>query len=154
MPEPDRGEPGTGARPAETVRREERVLLAPPTPQRTGRGSRRRLVWLLALVLTVVLGGALAVSAWASPGAPRQPGTQQAALAQPAAQQPPPPLPLPPNPSDTCAPNSPDPTCHFPTGTPRPSIPATPLPPITALPPPTSCFPGQIGCTPGGPTTA
>ncbi|MFF5992279.1 hypothetical protein [Prauserella flavalba] len=153
VPEPDRGEPGTGARPAETVRRE-RVLLAPPTPQRTGRGSRRRLVWLLALGLTVVLGGALAVSAWASPGAPRQPGTQQAALAQPAAQQPPPPLPLPPNPSDTCAPNSPDPTCHFPTGTPRPSIPATPLPPITALPPPTSCFPGQIGCTPGGPTTA
>ncbi|GAB3396142.1 MULTISPECIES: hypothetical protein [Amycolatopsis] len=145
VPEPDRGEPGTGSRPLDPVRRE-RVLLAPPTPQRTGRGSRRR-VWLLALGLTMLLGGALAVSAWAAPGAPRQPSTQ------PAAQQPPP-LPLPPNPSDTCAPNSPDPACRFPTGSPRPSVPATPLPPITELPPPTSCFPGQIGCTPGSPTAA
>ncbi len=143
--EPDRGEPGTGARPADPARRE-RVLLA---PQRVGRGSRRRLVWLLALGLTVVLGSVLAVGAWASPGAPPQPGAQQAALAQQ-----PPPLPLPPNPSNSCAPNSPDPSCHFPTGSPRPSVPATPLPPITELPPPTSCFPGQIGCTPGGPTTA
>ncbi|MFD2480334.1 hypothetical protein [Amycolatopsis albidoflavus] len=148
VPEPDRGEPGTGARPADPVRRE-RVLLA---PQRPGRGSRRRLVWLLALGLTVVLGGVLAVSAWASPGAAQKPAVQQAALARSAPQQPPP-LPVPPDPGNSCAPNSPDPACHFPTGSPRPSVPATPLPPVTE-PPPTSCFPGQIGCTPGGTATA
>lgn len=152
VPEPDRGEPGTGARSAAQARRE-RVLLTPPTPERTGRGSRRRLLWLVALGLTVLLGGVLAVSAGAAPGIPQQAGAQQAALAQPAPQQPPP-LPLPTIPTgDTCAPNSPDTTCHFPTGSPRPSVPATPLPPITELPPPTTCFPGQIGCTPGGPST-
>ncbi|MFD9961930.1 hypothetical protein [Amycolatopsis sp. NPDC058986] len=150
VPAPDRGEPGLGASPAVWACRE-RVLLAPAVPVRTGRGSRRRWVWLLALGLIVVLGGLLAIQAWA---APSPPGAQRAALAQPAPPQPPP-LPLPTvAPPTTCAPDSPDPTCHFPTGTPRPSVPATPLPPITELPPPATCVPGQIGCTPGGPAAA
>ncbi|MEC3974348.1 hypothetical protein [Amycolatopsis sp. H20-H5] len=146
VPESDRGEPGTAARV-----RGERVLLAPPAAARTGRGSRRRQVWPLVLGLTAVLASVLAVTAAASSATPSQSGAQQATLAQPAPQQPPP-LPLPNIPTgSTCAPNSPDPTCHFPTGSPRPSVPATPLPPITELPAPTSCFPGQVGCTPSGP---
>jgi hypothetical protein len=122
-------------------------MVAPPEEPRAGR--RTRLVRSLALSVTVVLGGALAIGAWADPA----PATEHAALRQAAPQQPPL-LPFPTSPpADECTPNSPDPTCHFPTGTPRPSIPVTPLPPITELPPPTSCFPGQIGCVPGGPSS-
>lgn len=131
----------------------ERVLLTPPISEGHARSRRHQLVQLLPLGMAVVLGCLLATGAWASPEklAPRN--EQQAAVA--VAQQPPLPLPLPTNPpGNTCAPDSPDPTCHFPTGSPRPPVPTTPLPPITELPPPTSCFPGQIGCTPSSPSTA
>ncbi|WP_211260628.1 hypothetical protein [Amycolatopsis jejuensis] len=104
---------------------------------------RRRLWWLVVLGLTVVLSGVLVVGAWASPG---QGDAQQAAQAQQ-----PPVLPLPGNPTGSvCPPDSPDPSCHLPTGSPRPPVPTTPPPPVTEVPPPPSCFPGQLGCTPGG----
>ncbi|WP_243769939.1 hypothetical protein [Amycolatopsis acidicola] len=131
----------------------DRRELVAPTPERTGRGSRRRLLWLLAFGLTVVLGALIAVGAWASPGTPGQAGAEQVALSQPVPQQPPS-VPLPTIPAeDSCAPDSPDPDCHFPTGSSRPSMPATPLPPITELPSPTSCFPGELACAPSSPTT-
>ncbi|WP_037307065.1 hypothetical protein [Amycolatopsis orientalis] len=142
---PDHGEADTRV----TVRG--RILLSPSGSDGTGR-PRRRLLRLLPLGVAVVLGCLLAVGAWASPEPSSPPGGSQAAVAQ---QQPELPLPLPTvAPGDTCAPGSPDPTCHFPTGSPRPSVPATPLPPITELPAPESCFPGQIGCAPGEPGPA
>ena len=111
------------------------------------------MVRLAALILAALFSGALAVSAWAAPTAPRQLENHEVALPQQEAPNPPVPLPTVP-PADTCASNSPDPACHFPTGAPATSIPATPLPPITELPPPASCFPGQIGCSPGVPPTS
>lgn len=112
-----------------------RVMIAPPPGPRVQRRRRRR-VWLL--VLGVVFGSALAIDAWAAPAPPTPQG---------AAVQQPPVLPLPTvAPPDDCAP-----ACTFPSGTSRPSVPATPLPPITELPEPSSCFPGQLSCTPDGP---
>ncbi|MFI7123795.1 hypothetical protein [Amycolatopsis sp. NPDC049868] len=128
-----------------------RILLSPSGSGGTGRPL-RRLLRLLPVGLVVVLGCLLAVGAWASPESSPHSAVSQAAVAQ---RQPELPLPLPTvAPGETCAPGSPDPTCHFPTGSPRPSVPATPLPPITELPAPESCFPGQIGCVPGEPNTA
>lgn len=152
-PESARGEANTDASTAAPARRA-RVLLAPPPSQRPGCGSRRRLLRRSAIGLIVTVVGLLAVNAWAAPEPPAQPGTQQAAAAQD--QQPP--LPLPTVPGNDCAPESPEPACHLPTGSPRPSVPVTPLPPITELPTPTNCAPGLIGCTPGdlspAPTTS
>ncbi|MFD8493887.1 hypothetical protein [Amycolatopsis sp. NPDC059657] len=126
-----------------------RVLAAPPD---TAPGSRirSRLVAVLVTVLVGVLGLVVAASA--------TPGTEAAGAGR--APQQPPPLPLPPNPG--CVPGTGDPACMLPTGTPRPTVPATPLPPITALPtpaPPGACFPGSIAPECGGlggtpPTTA
>ncbi|MGC7093985.1 hypothetical protein ACPZ19_04915 [Amycolatopsis lurida] len=108
-----------------------RVLLAPPAAE--GTDIRRRLV---VLALAVAAAGILAVGAWASPG---QAG---AALQQP------PDVPVPP--VDTCSPST-EPWCQLPTATSQPSIPAVPLPPITEVPPPPTCFPGQLGCQPSAP---
>ncbi len=148
VPASARGEAGTDASPVAPARRA-RVLLAPPPSPWPGGRSRRRLVRRSAVGLLVTVLGLLAVNAWAAPEPPAQPGTPQAAPAQ--EQQPP--LPLPTAPSNECTPGAPEPACHFPTGSPRPSVPATPLPPITELPPPTSCAPGLIGCTPGTPSS-
>lgn len=96
----------------------------------------------MAGVLLATFLGALASAAAA-------PGTHDAAASADAALQQEPPLPLPPNP--TCAPESPEPACHLPSISPTHSIPATPLPPPTALPDPVpSCFPGSVlpGCAP------
>ncbi|MFD8494857.1 hypothetical protein [Amycolatopsis sp. NPDC059657] len=125
--------------------RHDRTMLAPPADRHVHRGSRRRAAWLLTLGLIGLFGGALAVSAGAATSAPHQ--LQQA---QPASH----PRQLPTVPVHTCAPNSPDPVCHFPTGTPSPSIPVTPLPPVTELPSPTSCLPGQSSCVPVTPPTS
>ncbi|WP_410675337.1 hypothetical protein [Amycolatopsis sp. cmx-4-68] len=149
MPESARGEAGADASPAASARRA-RVLLAPPAPQRPARGFWRRLMRRSVVGLIVTVVGLLAVNAWAAPEPPAQAGTQQAAPVQ--EQQPP--LPLPTVPDNDCTPDSPEPACHFPTGSPRPSVPATPLPPITELPPPPSCAPELIGCTPGTSTVA
>jgi hypothetical protein len=106
---------------------------------RTARPRRRRIVVVLGVLLAAVLGVLATANAAPAPtAAPDRLAPQQV-----------PPLPLPPNPS--CAPGSPEPACHLPTASPTPSIPATPLPPITTLPGPgTSCFPGSVlpGCAP------
>jgi hypothetical protein len=117
------------------------VQLTDDTPRRrTARPRRRRILVVLGMLLATAL-GVLATANAAPAPAP------SAAPAHLAPQQPP--LPIPPNPS--CAPGSPEPACHLPTASPTPSIPATPLPPITTLPGPgPSCFPGSVlpGCAP------
>ncbi|MFD8493348.1 hypothetical protein [Amycolatopsis sp. NPDC059657] len=138
----DRGEPGA---PLARARRD-RVILTPPADRhRPWRGRRPRGAWVAAVLLAGLIGGAFAVQASAADPTAHTAAARQLLLpAQPA---PNPPLPLPTGPTSTCAPNSPDPTCHFPTVTSTPSVPVSPLPPITELPT-TSCFPGQVGCTP------
>ncbi|MGW4526898.1 hypothetical protein [Amycolatopsis sp. NPDC004378] len=105
-------------------------------PRRTRRD--RRVFWLV--VLTVLLATVLSAITVGSATA----GPQEAAAQLDPAQ---PPLPLPPNPE--CAPGSAEPACHLPSASSVPSIPATPLPPITTLPAPPSCFPGSLApqCT-------
>ncbi len=109
--------------------------------ERTTRPRRRRIFLVLGILLVTFL-GVLATAAAA-------PGGDRAALPAHGAPQQLPPLPLPPNPS--CSPGSPEPACHLPSSSPTRTIPATPLPPPTALPDPApSCFPGSIlpGCAP------
>lgn len=100
---------------------------------------RRRAGWMLAGSIIVLLVGVFAVSAWAAPAASPQPPSTSA-----------PPLPLPT--ADSCTPDSPLPVCHQPAATTAPQ-PTAPLPLPTGTQTPTSCFPGQIGCTPSTPTT-
>ncbi|MFI5589382.1 hypothetical protein ACIA5G_30310 [Amycolatopsis sp. NPDC051758] len=110
-------------------------------PHRFARPRRYRIPVVLGLLLATFLG--VLASAGATPGA-----DHATASAHTAPQQEPP-LPLPSNPG--CAPGSPEPACHLPTASPTRSVPATPLPPPTALPTPApSCFPGSIlpGCAP------
>jgi hypothetical protein len=115
------------------------MLRRTVAPGNSVRPCRRRMLWLVALaaLLVAVLGG---VASSAAAAGPRPTAVVQLAPAQP--------LPLPPNPQ--CEPGSAEPACHLPSTIAVPSIPATPLPPITALPAPPSCFPGSLdpGCSP------
>ncbi|MDX3187788.1 hypothetical protein PV458_05200, partial [Streptomyces sp. MN03-5084-2B] len=117
------------------------VRPADDTPRRlTPRPRRRGFLLVLGALLAMALGVLASANAAPAPAAaaPGQLAPQQA-----------PPLPLPPNPG--CMPGSPEPACHLPTASQQPTIPATPLPPITTLPGPgPSCFPGSVlpGCAP------
>jgi hypothetical protein len=95
--------------------------------------TRSRALVMLALSLVVLLGGALAVSAAATPGS-------GPFAAQPA---PTPPIPLVPVPTgEPCTPDSPLPVCHIPAPTPRPT--GIPLPIPTGPPTSVTCFPGSL----------
>jgi hypothetical protein len=110
-------------------------------PNRFARPRRRRILIVAGVLLATFLG------VLASAGA--TPGTDQATASAHTAPQQASPLPLPSIPG--CATGSAEPVCHLPSASPTRSIPATPLPPPTALPTPApSCFPGSIlpGCAP------
>lgn len=128
-------------------RRAARVMVGPPPVDWFAlHRPRGRLAAVLAALLVMVLGVVASASA-----TPSDRKTAAPAAAQRAPQQPPPVLPVAPNPS--CAPGSAEPVCNLPSTSPSRPVPATPLPPITALPgPDPSCFPGSVlpGCSPIG----